>query len=83
MASRLYGTTRKLFLRVSAVLGRFGLSVVTSPTVLALLPLYVTGLILLDRQQTPWRMQEWLLARCHDALNRLPSVMPVSTWAIM
>ena len=83
MASRLYGTTRQLFVRVSTVLGQFGLSGVMSPTAFALLALYVTGLILLDRRQTPWRMQEWLPARCHDALNRLLSVMPVSTRAIM
>jgi hypothetical protein len=56
---------------------------VMSPTAFALLALYVTGLVLLDRRQTPWRMQKWLPARCHDALNRLLSVMPVSTRAIM
>ena len=83
MASRLYGTTRQLFVRVSAVLGQFGLSGMLSPTAFALLALYVTGLILLDRRQTPWRMQEWLPARYHDALNRLLRVMPVSTRAIM
>jgi len=83
MASRLYGTTRQLFLRVSAVLSQFGLSDVLSPTALALLVIYVTGLILLDVRQTPWRMQERLPARCHDALNRLLRVMPVSTRAIM
>lgn len=83
MASRLYGTTRQLFVRVSIVLGQLGLSGVMSPTAFALLALYVTGLVLLDRRQTPWRMQEWLPARCHDALNRLLCVMPVSTRAIM
>ncbi len=83
MASRLYGTTRQLFVRVSAVLDLFGLRDVLSPTALALLAIYVTGLILLDVRQTPWRMQEWLPARCHDALNRLLRVMSVSTRAIM
>lgn len=83
MASRLYGTTRKLFARVSAVLCQFGLNGVLSSTAFALLSLYVTGLILLDRRQTPWRMQEWLPARHHDALNRLLRVMPLSTRAMM
>ena len=83
MASRLYGTTRQLFLRVSIVLRQLGLNAVLSPTALALLALYVTGLILLDRRQTPWRMQQWLPARCHDALNRLLRVMPLSTRAVM
>jgi len=83
MASRLYGTTRQLFLLVSGVLRGLGLATGLSATVFALLALYVTGLILLDRRQTPWRMQEWLPARCHDALNRLVRVMPVSTRAIM
>jgi hypothetical protein len=83
MASRLHGTTAQLFVRVSATLSQLGLSAMLSPTVFALLALYVTGLILLDRRQTPWRMQEWLPARCHDALNRLLRVMPVATRAIM
>jgi len=83
MASRLYGTTRQLFLLVSRVLRGLGLATGLSPTAFALLALYVTGLILLDRRQTPWRIQEWLPARCHDALNRLLRVMPLSTRAIM
>jgi len=83
MASRLYGTTRQLFLLVSHVLKGLGLATGMSSTAFALLALYVTGLILLDRRQTPWRIQEWLPARCHDALNRLLRVMPVSTRAIM
>jgi hypothetical protein len=83
MASRLYGTTRQLFLRVTIVLGQLSLNGVLSPTAFALLAIYVTGLILLDRRQTPWRMQAWLPARCHDALNRLLRIMPVSTRAVM
>ncbi len=83
MASRLYGTTRQLFVRVSAVLGQFGLNGVMSPTAFALLAVYVTGLVLLDRRQTPWRMQLWLPARSHDALNRLLRMMPMSTRVIM
>lgn len=83
MASRLYVTTRQLFLLVARVLRALNLADALSPTALALMALYMTGLILLDRRQTPWRMQDWLPARCHDALNRLLRVMPVSTRAIM
>jgi hypothetical protein len=83
MASRLYGTTRQLFLLACGALHSLGLAAALNPTTFALLALYVTGLILLDRRQTPWRMQEWLPARCHDALNRLLRVMPLSTRAIM
>lgn len=83
MASRLYGTTRQVFLRVVQVLRALGIPTVLSATATALLALYVTGLILLDRRQTPWRMQAWLPARCHDALNRLLRVMPLSTRVIM
>jgi hypothetical protein len=83
MASRLYGTTRQLFLLTCGILRTLGLAATLDPTVFALLALYVTGLILLDRRQTPWRMQAWLPARCHDALNRLLRVMPLSTRAIM
>jgi len=83
MASRLYATTRQLFLLTCGILHTLGLAATLNPTAFALLALYVTGLILLDRRQTPWRMQLWLPARCHDALNRLLRVMPLSTRAIM
>lgn len=38
-------------------------------TLLALLPIYVTGPILLDVRHRPWRMQERLPAHHHDALK--------------
>lgn len=83
MASRLYPTTRQLFRRIVQSLSLLGLSSAVGPTAFALISLYVTGLILLDRRQTPWRMQEWLPARRHDALNRLLRLMPLSTRALM
>jgi len=69
MASRLYPTTRQLFRRIAQSLSMIGLAPVVGPIAFALISLCVTGLILLDRRQTPWRMQEWLPARYHDALN--------------
>lgn len=83
MASRLYPTTRRLFEQVVWFLSILDLQAMGTPTAVALCALYVSGLILLDRRQTPWRMQDWLPARCHDALNRLLRVMPVSTRALM
>ncbi len=45
--------------------------------------LYVTGLVLLDARQTQTRVASFLPGRCHDALNRLLRVMPLSTRAVM
>ena len=83
MASRLYPTTRPFFRFVVRALVVFGVQASVSPTAFALLALYVAGLILLDRRQTPWRIQDWLPARCHDALNRLLRTMPLSTRSLM
>lgn len=82
MASRLYPATRRLFWQVVSALQQLRLQTVLTPTTFALLALYVCGLILLDRRQTPWRMQAWLPARCHDALNRLLRVGSFSTRAL-
>lgn len=82
MASRLYPATRRLFWQVVSALQQLRLQSVLTPTAFALLAVYVCGLILLDRRQTPWRMQEWLPARCHDALNRLLRVGALSTRAL-
>jgi hypothetical protein len=82
MASRLYPATRRLFWQVVSALQQLRLPSVLTPTTFALLALYICGLILLDRRQTPWRMQAWLPARCHDALNRLLRVGAVSTRAL-
>lgn len=56
---------------------------VGTPTALALLALYVTGLVLLDERQTQARVTRHLPGRCHDALNRLLRTMPRSTRAVM
>lgn len=83
MTSRLYTTTRPLAERVVLVLRRLGIARVGSPTTAALIALYVVGLILLDGRQTQTRVSHFLPARCHDALNRLLRLMPLSTRALM
>jgi len=65
------------------MLCRLGISGVGSPTAVALIALYVAGLILLDERQTQTRVALFLPGRAHDALNRLLRVMPLSTRALM
>src|SRR5437667_11884468 len=79
MASRLYRTTSALYGAVEAILTRLGLAQLGSPTLLALLTLFVTGLVLLDARPTQTRTARFLPARAHDALNRLLRTMPFST----
>ena len=55
MASRLYRTTRPLYLQVTRALDRLGIATIGSPTTAALIALYVTGLILLDARPTQTR----------------------------
>jgi hypothetical protein len=83
MASRLYRTTRSLYLHVEHGVQRLGLSTLGTPTVVALITLYVTGVLLLDARPTQTRVTRVLPARCHDALNRLLRTMPLSTRALM
>jgi len=83
MASRLYRTTRLLFLAVERALLRLQLSNLGTPTLAALISLFVTGLILLDARPTHTRLARFLPARCHDAFNRLLCDMPFSTRALM
>jgi len=45
----------------------------------ALMAVYITGLLLLDRRQNGTRIADWLPARAHDALNRLLRTHLVST----
>lgn len=82
MASRLYRTTRQLFLAVEAVLRQLHVATLGTPTLTALIALAVTGLILLDARPTQTRVARHLPARCHDALNRLLREMPWSTRAL-
>jgi hypothetical protein len=65
------------------MLRRLGIERVGSPTAAVLIALYVTGLILLDGRQTQTRVTRFLPGRCHDALNRLLRVMPLSTRVLM
>jgi len=83
VASRLYSTTRQLYRQVARQLSSLEITTVGSPTLVALIGLYVTGLILLDARQTQTRVARFLPGRCHDALNRLLRTMPLSTRALM
>jgi hypothetical protein len=83
MASRLYGITRALYGQVLRLFGQLEARRWGSPTAVALLALYVTGLILLDVRQTQTRVTRFLPGRCHDALNRLLRLMPCSTRQLM
>lgn len=83
MASRLYSNTRQLYCQVADCFAVLGLAALGSPTLVALIGLYVTGLILLDVRQTQTRVTHFLPARCHDALNRLLRLMLLSTRATM
>ena len=83
MASRLYRTTRQLFLAVERALLRLQLSSLGTPTLAALITLVVTGLILLDARPTHTRLARFLPARCHDAVNRLLCAIPFSSRALM
>src|SRR5262245_20282460 len=83
MASRLYRTTRQLFVAVEAALLRLHLNTLGTPTLAALIALAVTGLIVLEARPTQTRVARHLPARCHDALGRLLRVMPFSTRALL
>jgi hypothetical protein len=82
VASRLYRTTRPLYLQVTQILDQLGVAV-GSPTTAVLIALYVTGLILLDARPTQTRVTRVLPGRCHDALNRLLRSMPLSTRGLL
>jgi hypothetical protein len=83
MASRLYRTTRLLYLYVYNALARLNLSTLGTPTLFVLIAWSVTGLILLDARPTQTRVARRLPGRCHDALGRLLRTMPWSTRALM
>src|SRR5919198_2373683 len=82
VASRLYRTTRPLYLQATRVLDQLGVGSIASPTTVVLIALYVTGLVLLDARPTQTRLARFLPGRCHDALNRLLRVQPWSTRAL-
>jgi DDE superfamily endonuclease len=83
VASRLYRTTRSLYLKVAGILDQLGVPAVVSPTTAVLIALYVTGLLVLDARPTQTRVTRFLPGRCHDALNRLLRTTPWSTRALM
>src|SRR5512147_996779 len=83
MAARLYRTTRRRYEAVAAVLRALGVPALGTPTWALLLPWAVTGLILLDARPTQTRVARFLPGRCHDALNRLYRLMPLSSRAVM
>src|SRR5262245_2315771 len=80
MASRLYRTTRPLYLAVERVVWQLHVPLLGSPT---LFVLSVTGLILLAARPTQTRVARRLPARAHDALNRVVRTMPWSTRMLM
>jgi DDE superfamily endonuclease len=82
VASRLYRTTRPLYLQVTGALDQLGVAALGSPTTAILIALYVTGLVLLDARPTQTRVTRLLPGRCHDALNRLLRTTPWSTRAL-
>ncbi|MFQ5873743.1 MAG: transposase [Dehalococcoidia bacterium] len=83
MASRLYPATRSVYRQVVNVLWALGVATLGSPNLFDFISLYVTGLILLDERQNQSRITRFLPGRCHDALNRLLRVIPLSTRMIM
>ena len=83
MASRLYRTTRPLYLTVEQVVWQLHVPLLGSPTLVALIALSVTGLILLSARPTQTRVARRLPGRAHDALNRLVRTMPWSTRCLM
>jgi hypothetical protein len=83
VASRLYRTTRPLYLQVTRALDQLGVATMGTATTAVLLALYVTGLVLLDARPTQTRVARVLPGRCHDALNRLLRSTPLSTRTLM
>lgn len=83
MTSRLYRTTRPLYLAVEQVVWQLQMPLLGSPTLFILIALSVTGLILLTARPTQTRVARRLPARAHDALNRVVRTMPWSTRGLM
>lgn len=82
MASRLYRTTRELFLSVCAALDRLNLVSLGTPTLAVLIAWAVTGLIALEVRPTQTRVAHRLPGRAHDAFGRLLREMNWSTRAL-
>jgi hypothetical protein len=78
MVSRLYANTRCLWEQVEAAVAALDVGRGRSRRLVAMMALYVTGLILLEKGQTAVRIATVLPGRAHDALNRLLRVLPWS-----
>ena len=81
LVSRLYPTTRSVYRQVVNVLWALGVATLGSPTLFDFIN--VTGLILLEERRNCSRITRFLPGRCHDALNRLLRVIPLSTRMLM
>jgi len=79
MVSRRYASTRSLWEQVNQAFARLGIGRGRPRRWVELMILYVSGLILLEKGQTALHMAQFLLARAHDALNRLLRTLPWST----
>lgn len=82
MASRLYRTTRQLFLSVEHALRRLQVGAPGTLTLTVLMVWAVTGLILLDARPTQTRVARVVPGRCHNAPNRLLRTILLSTRAL-
>ena len=82
MASRLYRTTRLLYLCVCQALDRLKLWSLGTPTLAVLIAWTVTGLIF-DVRPTQSRVARRLTGRQYGALNRLLRTMPFSTRTLL
>jgi len=78
MVSRLYASTRSLWEQVETAITALDVGRGRSRRLVELMALYITGLILLERDQTAVRIATVLPGRAHDALNRLLRVLPWS-----
>jgi SRSO17 transposase len=78
MVSRLYASTRSLWEQVATTIAALQVGRGRSRRVVEMMALYVTGLILLEKNQTAVRIATVLPGRAHDALNRLLRVLPWS-----
>lgn len=83
MTSRLYPTTCFLYRQVLSRLRTLGLHRQLPALTLALMGLYLSGLLLLDRRQNGTRLADWLPGRAHDAFNRLLRTHSLSTRLLM
>ncbi len=78
MVSRLYASTRSLWEQVETAIAALDVGRGRPRRVVEVMALYITGLILLEKNQTAVRIATVLPGRAHDALNRLLRILPWS-----